>query len=54
MKQIPRVKIELTKGDVEVLKSGKIISPTKKLEFNEKGQVDLRYCIVQISWSDDI
>tara|TARA_R100001594_G_C3860951_1_gene220912 strand:+ start:25 stop:210 length:186 start_codon:yes stop_codon:yes gene_type:complete len=51
-KQVPRVKIILTQGDVDVLKEGRVIAPTVRLNFDEKGEVDLRYCIVEMNWSE--
>tara|TARA_R110002167_G_scaffold167201_2_gene364406 strand:+ start:484 stop:678 length:195 start_codon:yes stop_codon:yes gene_type:complete len=54
LKQIPRVKITLTQGDIDTLKKGIKITPTVDLNIDKKGQVDLRYCIVELNWSDII
>ena len=51
-KQIPRIKLTLTQGDVDVIKKGNKLSPTVKLEFEKKGEVNLNYCIVQLDWYD--
>tara|TARA_R100001463_G_scaffold122346_1_gene178813 strand:- start:361 stop:528 length:168 start_codon:yes stop_codon:yes gene_type:complete len=53
-KQIPRVKLTITQGDIDYIKTGKLISPSVRLEFDEKGPVDLRFCIVDMVWSDEL
>ncbi len=54
MKKMPRVKLTLTQADIDVLKSGNKLNPSTELLFEEKGQVDFRFCVIEMSWSDDI
>ena len=52
--QIPKVKLNITEGDVKAIKAGHPLNPTLDLIFDKKGKVNLNYCIVEMVWRDDI
>ena len=52
--QIPRVKLTITQGDIDHIKKGHKLNPSRELIFDKKGKVNLNYCIVEMVWSDDI